>query len=62
MTKKRGRGRPPKPKNEKQSERVIAYMTPVEAKQLRNAAALLEMTPSEFLADLWRDWLASRED
>lgn len=61
MTRKRGRGRPPKPKNEKQSERVIAYMTPAEAERLRKTAAFLKMTPSEFLADLWRNWLASRE-
>lgn len=62
MTEKRGRGRMPKPKNEKQSERVIAYLSPIEAKQLRDDAACLEMTPSTFLAGLWRDWRASQEN
>ncbi len=62
MKKKRGPGKPPKPKSEKQSERVIAYMKPAEAKQLRKDAALLDMTPSAFLAGLWRDWRASQEN
>lgn len=61
MMEKRGRGRMPKPKNEKQSERVITYLSPIEAKQLRDDAVWLDMTPSTFLAGLWRDWRVSQE-
>lgn len=61
MTEKRGRGRMPKPKNEKQSERVVTYLAPAEAKLLREDAARLDMTPSTFLASLWRDWRESKE-
>lgn len=56
------RGRRPKPKAEKQSERVVTYLTPDEAGRLRNDASRAGMTPSGFLAGLWRDWRKSRED
>jgi hypothetical protein len=52
------RGRPPRPETEKQSERVIAYVTPEEAKGIRADAERLGLTPSAFLADLWRQWRA----
>lgn len=56
------RGRKPKPKTEKQSVRVVAYLKPSEVKNLRYDALGLNMTPSAFLAGLWRDWRVSREN
>lgn len=61
MTKKRGRGRLPKPKSQKQSERVISYVTPGDARKIRADAAQLGMTPSALLTGLWRQWRESRE-
>lgn len=61
MTKKRGRGRPAKAKRDKQAMRIIAYVTPGDAKQIRADAAELGVTPSAFMTDLWRQWRMSRE-
>lgn len=56
------RGRKPKPKAEKQSERVVVYLTPGEAKEMRADSDRAGGTPSAFLIGLWRDWRESRED
>jgi hypothetical protein len=56
------RGRRPKPREEKQSVGILTYLTPGEARELRADAAGLDMTPSAFLAGLWREWRESRED
>lgn len=62
MTTKRGRGRPAKAKGRKQSAVVATYLTPAEGKRLRADAKRQGMTPSAFLAGLWREWRESRED
>jgi hypothetical protein len=56
------RGRQPKPKAEKQSERVVVYLTPAEAKRMRADSDKAGGTPSAFLTGLWREWRESRED
>lgn len=56
------RGRRPKPKDEKQSVGILTYLTPGEAGALRADASGLGMTPSAFLAGLWREWRKLRED
>lgn len=56
------RGRKPKPRAEKQSERVVVYLTPGEAKQMRADSERAGGTPSVFLAGLWREWRELRED
>ncbi len=53
------RGRRPKPKAAKQSERVVVYLTPGDARQVRADSDKSGSTPSAFLAGLWRE---SRED
>ena len=55
------RGRLPKPVGEKQSERVVVYLKPEEAKQMRADSNRADSTPSAFLTALWREWRASRK-
>ena len=61
MKKKRGRGRMPKPKAEKQSVRFVVRVTPGEAKVLLADVAEAETTTGAFLTELWRQWRASQE-
>ncbi len=56
------RGRRPKPKAENQSERVVVYLTPGEAKLMRADSDRTGGTPSAFLIGLWHEWRESRED
>lgn len=62
MPVKKGRGRPAKPKAQKQDARLLVYMTAKEARMLRADAGRREQTPSMFLADLWRQWREAREN
>ena len=62
MVKKRGRGRPPKSKAEKQAVRFVVRVTPGEAKMLLADVAEADTTTGAFLTELWRQWRASRED
>ncbi len=55
------RGRLPKPKAEKQCERVVVYLTPGEAEQMRADSVMAGGTPSAFLTGLWREWRESTE-
>ncbi len=55
----RRRGRPPKPKGEKQSFRLMVNITNVEGERLRTDAAKLNLTPGQTLMKAWREW---RED
>ncbi len=61
MIKQRGRGRPAKPKGEKQSVGILTYLTPGEARELRADAGGMDLTPSAFLAGLWREWRVLRK-
>lgn len=62
MKKQRKRGRKPKPKNEKQSARIVAYVTTADDKLLRRDCEGQGMTPGAFLMDLWREWRVKREN
>lgn len=46
--KKRGRGRPKKPPNEKRSERIDFWVTKPEARAIKKEARALGMSPSEY--------------
>ncbi len=56
------RGRKPKPKAEKQSERVVVYLTPGEAKQMLADCKKANCTASVFLTGLWRKWREEEEN
>jgi hypothetical protein len=56
------RGRRPKPKAEKQSARIVLYVTPMEAKEIQADSARAGITPSAFMANLWREWRESPEE
>ncbi len=50
------RGRPPKPKGEKQSFRLMVNITNAEGEKLREDAARLNLTPGQTLLMAWREW------
>ncbi len=52
----RKRGRPPKPKSEKQSFRLMVNITNAEGEQLRADASRLNLTPGQTLMLAWRKW------
>lgn len=62
MTGKRNRGRPQKPRSEKQSKRAVVHLTQGDAELLRADSEGLGMSPSAFLAGLWREWRMFREN
>lgn len=62
MVKKRGRGRPPKPKAKRQTVRFVVRVTPDEAKLLLADVAEAETTTGAFLTELWRQWRLFRKD
>lgn len=59
MEKPRKRGRPPKPKGEKQSFRLMVNITIPQGKLLRADAAKLNLTPGQVLMMAWREWRRS---
>lgn len=56
MNKPKKRGRPPKPKGEKQSFRLMVNITNAEGEVLRADAARLNLTPGQTLMLAWREW------
>ena len=56
MDKPKKRGRPPKPKREKQSFRLMVNITNAEGELLRADAARLNLTPGQTLMKAWREW------
>jgi hypothetical protein len=52
---KRPLGRPPKPSEEKQSERVMVYLTPGERRWLEEMAAKEEMGLATLIMRPWRE-------
>lgn len=54
MKKKRKAGRPPKKKADKQTARISVYLTEAEAKKIKAESAEAGMTPSAYLAEVWR--------
>ncbi len=51
---KRGRGRPPRPKNEKQGHRVAVNLNNAEFAQLTADAKRAGQSLAAFMADCWR--------
>ena len=62
MKKRTGPGRPAKPKSEKQSEQFSLYLTIPDAKAFSADVKKLGLSPSAFLADLWREWRKTQEN
>ena len=56
MEKSGRRGRPPKPKGEKQNFRLMVNITNAEGSELRTDAARLNLTPGQTLMMAWREW------
>ena len=55
MDKPKKRGRPPKPKGEKQSFRMMVNITNAEGELLRADAKRLGLTPGQTLMKVWRE-------
>lgn len=56
MDKPKKRGRPPKPKSEKQNFRMMVNITNAEGELLRSDAARLNLTPGQTLMLAWQKW------
>ncbi len=56
MNKPKMRGRPPKPKGEKQSFRLMVNITNAEGELLRADATQMNLTPGQTLLLAWRAW------
>jgi hypothetical protein len=55
---RKGRGRPPAPDDQRRSERIEIYVTPVEFDRMKRAATLNRQTYSGFIRDVLVDGIS----